>query len=47
MKTQCSECDVKLWSDLSKERGMCPECFEPDREVLDLEDELEKILEEQ
>lgn len=43
---RCKECDSLLWSNYSKEIGLCPECregedFLADLQSKDLEDQLE------
>ena len=40
-KPRCKECDCFLWNDYAKNITLCSECEEPDKELLDLEDELE------
>lgn len=41
---RCKSCDCILWSSYARAIGLCPECETEDEELLDLEDELEKLL---
>lgn len=47
MFNYCQCCDAKLWSDYSKQLGVCPECKDPDTETQDLESMLESALDQQ
>ena len=41
---RCKSCDCILWSNYAKAIEICPECEVEDEELLDIEDELEKLL---
>jgi len=43
MSDHCQNCAAKLWSDYSKQLGVCPECESPDTAHGDLEDMLEFV----
>ena len=43
---RCKDCDCVLLSDYARKLGTCPECEgQEEDEVLDLEDEIEKLFE--
>ena len=42
---RCKDCDCILWSDYARKLGVCPECEGQEDEKLDLEDEIEKLFE--
>ena len=43
MFCDCQSCGSKLWSNFSKETGLCPDCVNDGEELQDLEDQLEAL----